>query len=113
MIHSHPHVAIQTFNHTMLDSSIEADWWRQAVVYQIYPRSFADDNGDGIGDLKGITSRVGYLKELGVDAVWLSPFYPSALKDGGCECSGCALLMNRRCRRLSQCRSSDRLPRRL
>jgi alpha-glucosidase len=59
------------------------DWWRQAVVYQIYPRSFADANGDGIGDLKGITSRVGYLKELGVDAVWLSPFYPSALADGG------------------------------
>ena len=59
------------------------DWWRQAVVYQIYPRSFADANGDGIGDLKGITSKVGYLAELGVDAVWLSPFYPSALADGG------------------------------
>ncbi len=59
------------------------DWWRQAVVYQIYPRSFADVNGDGIGDLKGITSRVPYLQELGVDAVWLSPFYPSALADGG------------------------------
>ncbi|HMQ65577.1 MAG TPA: glycoside hydrolase family 13 protein [Arachnia sp.] len=59
------------------------DWWRQAVVYQIYPRSFADANGDGIGDLLGITSKVGYLKELGVDAVWLSPFYPSALADGG------------------------------
>ncbi|WWD08760.1 hypothetical protein V865_006873 [Kwoniella europaea PYCC6329] len=56
---------------------------RQAIVYQIYPRSFADLNGDGIGDLRGITSRVPYLKELGVDAVWLSPFYPSALKDGG------------------------------
>lgn len=61
----------------------DADWWRQAVVYQIYPRSFADANGDGIGDLRGITSRVPYLKELGVDAVWLSPFYPSALADGG------------------------------
>ncbi|MFT4217057.1 MAG: glycoside hydrolase family 13 protein [Micropruina sp.] len=59
------------------------DWWRQAVVYQIYPRSFADANGDTIGDLKGITSRVPYLKDLGVDAVWLSPFYPSALADGG------------------------------
>ena len=59
------------------------DWWRQAVVYQIYPRSFADANGDGIGDLSGITSRVPYLAELGVDAVWLSPFYPSALADGG------------------------------
>ena len=58
-------------------------WWRQAAVYQIYPRSFADSNGDGIGDLRGITSRIPYLKSLGVDAVWLSPFYPSALADGG------------------------------
>jgi alpha-glucosidase len=60
-----------------------ADWWRQAVVYQVYPRSFADESGDGIGDLPGITSRVPYLVALGVDAVWLSPFYPSALADGG------------------------------
>jgi alpha-glucosidase len=59
------------------------DWWRQAVVYQVYPRSFADANGDGIGDLEGIRSRVPYLARLGVDAVWLSPFYPSALADGG------------------------------
>lgn len=62
---------------------LDADWWRQAAVYQIYPRSFADANGDGIGDLVGITSRVPYLAELGIDAVWLSPFYPSALADGG------------------------------
>jgi alpha-glucosidase len=61
----------------------EREWWRQAVVYQIYPRSFADSNGDGIGDLSGVTSRVRYLADLGVDAVWLSPFYPSALADGG------------------------------
>jgi alpha-glucosidase len=59
------------------------DWWRQAVVYQIYPRSFKDSNGDGIGDLKGITSQVPYLRLLNLDAVWLSPFYPSALADGG------------------------------
>ncbi|MFS0795016.1 glycoside hydrolase family 13 protein [Microbacterium sp. 1P10AE] len=59
------------------------DWWRQAVVYQVYPRSFADSNGDGLGDIPGITSRVPYLAELGVDAIWLSPFYPSALADGG------------------------------
>ena len=59
------------------------DWWRQAVVYQIYPRSFKDSNGDGIGDIKGITSEVAYLKSLNLDAVWLSPFYPSALADGG------------------------------
>ncbi|HTF41952.1 MAG TPA: alpha-amylase family glycosyl hydrolase, partial [Propionibacteriaceae bacterium] len=60
-----------------------ADLWRTAVVYQIYPRSFADSNGDGIGDLPGITSRVPYLQWLGVDGVWLCPFYPSALADGG------------------------------
>jgi alpha-glucosidase len=60
-----------------------ADWWRQAVVYQIYPRSFADSGGDGLGDLRGITSRIGYLAALGIDAIWLSPFYPSALADGG------------------------------
>ncbi|MEJ5867381.1 glycoside hydrolase family 13 protein [Pseudokineococcus sp. 5B2Z-1] len=59
------------------------DWWRRAVVYQVYPRSFADADGDGLGDLRGITSRVGHLAALGVDAVWLSPFYPSALADGG------------------------------
>ncbi|MCH6469245.1 glycoside hydrolase family 13 protein [Sinomonas terrae] len=65
------------------DPAQDAHWWRQATVYQIYPRSFADSNGDGLGDLKGITSKVQYLKDLGVDAVWLSPFYPSALADGG------------------------------
>ena len=65
------------------DLDTDETWWRQATVYQIYPRSFADSNGDGIGDLAGITSRVPYLKRLGVDAVWLSPFYPSALADGG------------------------------
>jgi alpha-glucosidase len=59
------------------------DWWRDAAVYQIYPRSFADANGDGIGDLAGVTDRVPYLAKLGIDAVWLSPFYPSALADGG------------------------------
>ena len=61
----------------------DPNWWRQAAVYQIYPRSFADANGDGLGDLPGITSRIPYLQALGVDAVWLSPFYPSALADGG------------------------------
>ncbi|MDO5734897.1 MAG: alpha-amylase family glycosyl hydrolase [Propionibacteriaceae bacterium] len=60
-----------------------APWWRQAVVYQIYPRSFADANGDGLGDIPGITSKADYLQGLGIDAVWLSPFYPSELADGG------------------------------
>ncbi|GAA1059189.1 glycoside hydrolase family 13 protein [Agromyces bracchium] len=61
----------------------DAHWWRQAAVYQIYPRSFADADGDGLGDLRGIRDRVPYLQGLGVDAVWMSPFYPSALADGG------------------------------
>ncbi len=61
----------------------DAGWWRQAVVYQIYPRSFADSDGNGLGDLRGVTSRIGYLAALGVDAVWLTPFYPSGLADGG------------------------------
>ena len=63
--------------------SLDKNWWRQAVIYQIYPRSFKDSNGDGIGDLKGITSKIDYLSSLNIDAVWLSPFYPSALADGG------------------------------
>ena len=61
----------------------DPSWWRTAVVYQVYPRSFADGNGDGIGDLTGLIDRVPYLDRLGIDAVWLSPFYPSALADGG------------------------------
>ncbi|CAM5697120.1 glycoside hydrolase family 13 protein [Streptomyces canarius] len=64
-------------------SSRNPDWWRQAVVYQVYPRSFADADGDGLGDLRGITERLGHLAGLGVDALWLSPFYPSELADGG------------------------------
>lgn len=60
-----------------------AEWWRSAVIYQIYPRSFADASGDGIGDLPGITSRLDSLKELGIDAIWLSPFMTSPQKDAG------------------------------
>lgn len=59
------------------------EWWHRAVVYQIYPRSFADSDGDGLGDLRGITGHVGDLARLGVDALWLTPFYPSPLADGG------------------------------
>ncbi|WP_433887823.1 glycoside hydrolase family 13 protein [Streptomyces sp. CA-111067] len=59
------------------------DWWREAVIYQVYPRSFADGNGDGMGDLPGITARLPYLRDLGVDAVWLSPFYASPQADAG------------------------------
>ncbi|MGL3804667.1 glycoside hydrolase family 13 protein [Paeniglutamicibacter sp. R2-26] len=70
-------------NQTEQPATPDGDWWRQAAVYQIYPRSFADSNGDGIGDLAGVTSRIDYLSRLGIDAIWLSPFYPSALADGG------------------------------
>src|SRR6476660_1608278 len=58
-------------------------WWEKAVIYQIYPRSFQDSNGDGIGDLTGIMTRLDYVKDLGVDAIWLSPFYPSPMADFG------------------------------
>ena len=58
-------------------------WWRDAVVYQVYPRSFADSNGDGIGDIPGIIERLDYLVDLGVDAIWISPFFTSPLNDGG------------------------------
>ncbi|MFF3990503.1 glycoside hydrolase family 13 protein [Streptomyces sp. NPDC001797] len=64
-------------------SSRNPDWWRQAVIYQVYPRSFADADGDGLGDLRGVTARLSHLGALGVDALWLSPFYPSELADGG------------------------------
>jgi oligo-1,6-glucosidase len=62
-------------------------WWRRAVVYQVYPRSFADSNGDGIGDLPGLLSRLDYLASLGVDAVWISPFYRSPQDDNGYDIS--------------------------
>ena len=58
-------------------------WWKEAVVYQIYPRSFMDSNGDGIGDINGITQRLEYLQELGIDVIWLSPVYQSPNDDNG------------------------------
>ena len=63
------------------------DWWRHGVFYQIYPRSFQDSNGDGVGDLAGIISRLDYLADLGIDAVWLSPFYRSPMEDFGYDVS--------------------------
>jgi alpha-glucosidase len=66
-----------------MSRSDEHDWWRSAVIYQVYPRSFADADGDGTGDLRGITARLDHVARLGADAVWLSPFYPSPQADGG------------------------------
>ena len=66
---------------------MEKRWWKESVVYQIYPRSFCDSNGDGIGDLNGITSKLDYLKELGVDGIWLSPVYKSPNDDNGYDIS--------------------------
>jgi alpha-glucosidase len=66
-----------------IQTELNTEWWRTAAIYQIYPRSFADSDGDGIGDLPGITGRLEALRDLGVDAVWLSPFYPSPQLDAG------------------------------
>ena len=66
---------------------ISLKWWETAVIYQIYPRSFQDSNGDGIGDIPGITSRLGYISNLGVDAIWISPFFKSPQKDFGYDVS--------------------------
>lgn len=68
-------------------AATDPDWWRGAVIYQIYPRSFQDSNGDGVGDLLGIVSRMPYIASLGVDAIWISPFFTSPMKDFGYDVS--------------------------
>ena len=68
-------------------AKLSSTWWKNAVIYEIYPRSFKDSNGDGIGDLNGIASRLDYLKKLGVDAIWLTPIYPSPQVDFGYDIS--------------------------
>ena len=75
--------------HTAPESTVrpDPDWWRHAVVYQIYPRSFADSNGDGVGDIGGIRAHLDHLAELGVDAIWINPWYPSPMKDAGYDVS--------------------------
>src|SRR5215469_16042404 len=71
----------------MRDVAVERSWARDAVIYEVYVRSFADANGDGVGDLPGVTSRLDYLRDLGVDALWLTPFYRSPMADGGYDVS--------------------------
>src|ERR1043165_903191 len=71
----------------------ERVWWKEAVVYQIYPRSFKDSNGDGIGDLKGIISKLDYLKSLGIDVIWLNPIYGSPNDDNGYDISDYQAIM--------------------
>ena len=73
---------------------MEKKWWKESVVYQVYPRSFCDSNGDGIGDLNGITSKLDYLKELGIDVIWLSPVYQSPNDDGGYDISDYQAIMD-------------------
>ena len=73
--------------HSAMPQPNAAPWWQDAVIYQVYPRSFADADGDGMGDLRGVASRLGYLRDLGVDAVWLSPFYESPQHDAGYDVS--------------------------
>ena len=78
---------LMTEPRTPAEPAIDKDWWRGAVIYQIYPRSFQDQNGDGVGDLVGITSRLDYVADLGVDAIWLSPVFTSPMKDFGYDVS--------------------------
>ena len=66
---------------------MEKYWWKNSIAYQIYPKSFCDSNGDGIGDLRGILSKLDYIKELGADVIWLSPIYPSPMVDNGYDIS--------------------------
>ena len=68
-------------------ANIKREWWKEGVVYQIYPRSFQDSNGDGVGDLRGIINRLDYIKDLGVDIIWLNPIYSSPNDDNGYDIS--------------------------
>ena len=68
-------------------------WWKEAVVYQIYPRSFMDSNGDGIGDLQGIIKKLDYIKNLGITVIWVSPIYKSPNKDNGYDISDYQAIM--------------------
>jgi alpha-glucosidase len=80
-------VDVLTGTAALAPSDDDPQWWRSAVIYQIYVRSFADGNGDGTGDLAGVRSQLGYLRDLGIDAIWFTPWYPSPMADGGYDVS--------------------------
>ncbi len=82
-------MSISSFSQTVsaADDTLNRQWWKEEIVYQVYPRSFKDSNGDGIGDLKGIISKLDYIKSLGVTAVWLNPIYTSPNDDNGYDVS--------------------------
>lgn len=80
-------ILAQGTSQAMVSGSGSRPWWQHTVIYEIYPRSFADSNNDGIGDLKGIKSKLGYLKDLGIDAIWITPFFPSPQVDFGYDVS--------------------------
>lgn len=73
---------------------MEKRWWKESIVYQIYPRSFKDSNGDGIGDLNGITEKMDYLQKLGINVLWLSPVYKSPNDDNGYDISNYQAIMD-------------------
>ncbi len=77
----------QSSKHEQAQQKSQDPWWKHAVIYEIYPRSFQDSNGDGVGDINGITSRLDYIHDLGIDAIWISPMYPSPLIDFGYDIS--------------------------
>jgi len=83
---------LQSSNAERTHAKAQDPWWRHAMIYEIYPRSFQDSNGDGVGDINGITSRLDYLRDLGIDAIWISPMYPSPLVDFGYDISDYAAI---------------------
>lgn len=79
--------ALELASPKVLAPQLEAEWWRGCVIYQIYPRSFQDHGGDGVGDLIGIVERLDYIASLGVDAIWICPFFRSPMRDFGYDVS--------------------------